>query len=47
MTVIGVCAYSVNQSITNGIGQDLFGTFNVFTFGGFLGLIFGMLTVKR
>lgn len=47
MTVLGVCAYSLNQAIMNRVGQDLFGTFSVFTFGGFLGLVFGMLTARR
>lgn len=47
MVVIGVCGFSLNQAVVNGIGQDLFGTFSVFAFGGFLGLVFGMLTTRR
>lgn len=47
MVVVGVCGFSLNQAVVNGIGQDLFGTFSVFAFGGFLGLIFGMLTTRR
>ena len=47
MILLGVCGFSLNQAIINGIGQDLFGTFSIFAFGGFLGLVFGMLTARR
>jgi hypothetical protein len=47
MTVFGIFIYELNRSIIANIGQDLFGTFSIFTFGGFLGLTFGVFMTLR
>lgn len=47
MTVVGTIGYEKNRTIVMGIGQDVFGSFTVFTFGGFLGLTVGSALAIR
>ena len=47
MTVIGAFGYELNRCIIINIGQDLVGTFSIFTFGGYLGLVFGIIMRLR
>ena len=47
MTVFGIVTYELNRSIIANIGKDVFGTFTIFTFGGFLGLTFGIFMAIR
>ena len=47
MTVVGTFGYEKNRTIVMTIGQDVFGSFTVFTFGGFLGLTLGSVLALR
>ena len=47
MSVFGIFIYELNRSIIANIGQDLFGTFSIFTFGGYMGLTFGIFMTFR
>lgn len=47
MSVVGIIGYELNRSIIIDNGQDSFGTFSIFTFGGFLGLVFGVIMILR
>jgi hypothetical protein len=42
MSVLGVITYELNRNFISKFGQDAFGTFSIFTFGGFLGLTYGI-----
>jgi hypothetical protein len=43
LAVFGTAGYEVNRSLVGGLGQDLFGSFTIFSFGGFVGLACGIL----
>lgn len=47
MTVVGLFGYELNRSININLGQDSFGTFSIFAFGGFLGLTLGLFMALR
>jgi len=47
MTVVGVIGYELNRNICINLGQDAFGTFSIFAFGGFLGLTLGVFMMVR
>jgi hypothetical protein len=47
MSVVGTLGYELNRSISINFGQDTFGTFSVFTFGGFLGITLGLFMTAR
>lgn len=47
MSVLGVFAYELNRNFIAKFGQDVFGTFSIFTFGGFLGLTYGIFLRMR
>jgi hypothetical protein len=44
LAVVGVTGYELNRNFVVAQGQDMFGTFLIFAFGGFLGLTFGIFT---
>lgn len=35
--------FELNRQIISNMGQDSFGTFSIFTFGGFMGLALGII----
>lgn len=43
LSIIGVFGYEFNRCIIINIGQDVFGTFSIFTYGGFMGLTIGCI----
>jgi hypothetical protein len=47
LAVVGTAGYELNRSIVGGIGQDLFGSFTIFGFGGFMGVISGIIMRVR
>lgn len=47
MTLVGAFGYEKNRTIIMAVGQDVFGTFSIFTFGGFLGLTIGAVFAIR
>lgn len=48
INIIGVIGFELNrQLIQERIGSDAFGTFLIFTFGGFMGLALGLLSYLR
>lgn len=47
MSIVGIIGYELNRSICVNIGQDIFGTFSIFAFGGFLGLTLGVFMMVR
>jgi hypothetical protein len=47
LSVVGMFGYELNRNIVVDMGQDLFGSFSVFTFGGFLGVTSGILMTFR
>jgi hypothetical protein len=47
MTIVGNIGYELNRSICINFGQDFFGTFSIFTFGGYFGLTLGLFMTIR
>ena len=43
LTTIGTIGYELNRRIINNMGQDIFGSFSIFTYGGFMGLTAGII----
>lgn len=43
LAVFGTAGYEVNRSLVGRMAQDLFGSFTIFSFGGFLGIMIGVL----
>ena len=42
-TLLGSMGFELNRQIISNLGQDSFGTFSIFTFGGFMGLALGVI----
>lgn len=48
MVLFGTVGFELNRQIIQGNqGDDAFGTFYIFTFGGFMGLILGLFSLIR
>ena len=43
VTLFGAMGFEFNRQIISNLGQDSFGTFSIFTFGGFMGLALGLI----
>lgn len=47
ITIIGVVGFELNRQIISNLANDSFGTYGVFTFGGFMGLALGLFAKWR
>jgi hypothetical protein len=47
VSIVGIIGYELNRNICIKLGQDAFGTFSIFAFGGFLGLTLGVFMMVR
>jgi hypothetical protein len=47
MSIIGTLGYELNRDININYGQDAFGSFSIFTYGGYLGVTLGIFMAIR
>lgn len=47
VSLFGAMGFEFNRQIISNLAQDSFGTFSIFTFGGFMGLALGLILYFR